>query len=95
MQEKEKDMQPPYQKEREAVSIDNIGENKEGWELQQVAKEASQKDEDEIQRQTLRGDESKGNPDNRDNAGSVKPNETPQGREEAKNDVKGKANRNG
>lgn len=95
MQNKEKDMQPPYQKEREGLSTDEIGEQKEGWQLQQVANEASQKDEDEIQRQALRGDETKGNPDNRDNAGNVDSNETPQGREEAKNDVKGKANTNG
>lgn len=96
MQNKEKDMQPPYQKEREGLSADErIEEHKENWELQQVANEASQKDEDEIQRQALRGDETKGNPDNRDNAGNVDSNETPQGREEAKNDIKGKANTNG
>jgi hypothetical protein len=95
MQNKGKDMQPPYQKEREGLSVDEIGENKEGWELDEVAGEASQKDEDEIQRQALRGDETKGNPDNRDNAGNVDSKETPQGREEAKNDIKDKANANG
>ncbi len=66
----------------------------EGWNIKELANEASQIDEDEIQRQTLRGDETKGNPDDRDNAGSVNTDETPQGREEAKNDVQGKANTN-
>jgi hypothetical protein len=65
------------------------------WDIEKLSKEASQKDEDEIRRQTLRGDESKGNPDNRDNAGSADSKDTPQGREEAKNDVAGKANANG
>lgn len=68
---------------------------REGWNIQKLGDEASQKDEDEIQRQTLRGDETKGNPDNRDNAGSVDSGETPHGREETKNDAKGKANTNG
>jgi len=68
---------------------------REDWDIKKLADEASQKDEDEIQRQTLRGDETEGNPDNRDNAGSVESDETPQGREEAKNDTKGKANING
>jgi hypothetical protein len=95
MQEKTKDMQPPYQEEREGLSIDEIEENREGWDVQKLANEASQKDGDEIQRQTLRGDETKGNPDNRDNAGSVDSGETPHGREEAKNDAKGKENING
>jgi hypothetical protein len=68
---------------------------REGWDIKKLSDEASQKDDDEIQRQTLRGDESKGNPDNRDNAGSVASDDTPQGREESKNDVPGKANTNG
>jgi len=66
----------------------------EGWNIQKLGEEASQKDEDEIQRQTLRGDETEGNPDKRDNAGSIDSDETPHGREEAKNDVKGKTNTN-
>jgi hypothetical protein len=68
---------------------------KENWNTEKLGDEASQKDEDEIQRQTLRGDETKGNPDNRDHAGSVETDETPQGREESKNDAPGKANANG
>jgi hypothetical protein len=73
------------------------GENEEvqNWDTGKLSEEASQKDADEIQRQTLRGDESKGNPDNRDHAGSADSKDTPQGREEAKNDAGGKANVNG
>ena len=95
MQKKEKDSQPPFQKEREGISLEEIEGSREGWKIQNLANEASQKDEDEIQRQTLRGDETKGNPDYRDIAGSVNSGETPQGREEAKNDAQGKANTNG
>jgi hypothetical protein len=69
--------------------------NREGWKVEKLADEASQQDVDEIQRQTLRGDETKGDADERDAAGRVDSNETAQGREEAKNDVKGKANVNG
>ena len=69
--------------------------NREGWDVQKLADEASQKNIDEIQRETLRGDETKGDADNRDIAGNVDTNETPQGREEAKNDKSDKANANG
>ncbi|MBS1792626.1 MAG: hypothetical protein JSS81_02160 [Acidobacteria bacterium] len=70
-------------------------DSKEGWNIDELGAAASQKDRDEIKRQVLRGDESKGDPDDRDNAGKVASNETPQGREEAKNDLRGKANTNG
>ena len=67
----------------------------EGWNVKEIADEASQKTEDEIQRETLRGDETKGDADERDIAGSANRNETWQGREEAKNDIPGKENANG
>ncbi|HEY0461165.1 MAG TPA: hypothetical protein VGC97_18665 [Pyrinomonadaceae bacterium] len=70
-------------------------ESREDWSVQELADQASQQNIDEIQRQTLRGDETKGNPDNRDKAGNVDTNETAQGREEAKNDIGDKANANG
>jgi hypothetical protein len=95
MQNKEKDMQPPYQKEREGVSRTEAAGDQEGWDVQKLGDEASQKNVDEIQRETLRGDETKGDADDRDIAGNVNTNETWQGREEAKNDAKGKANING
>jgi hypothetical protein len=99
MEKKVKDYQPPYQDEREGLSIDQIEGNPQGWNAEDIADniagEASNKDADEIQRQVLRGDETEGDPNDRDNAGSAHSNETWQGREEAKNDVKGKANANG
>ena len=70
-------------------------ENREGWSVQELADEASQKNVDEIQRETLRGDETEGDPDERDIAGNVDRSETWQGREEAKNDTGDKANANG
>lgn len=72
-------------------AADNTGE----WSPDKLGDEASLKDEDDIRREFLRGDESKGDPDERDNAGSAGSDETPQGREEAKNDKKGVANVNG
>lgn len=68
---------------------------REGWDSEDLSEEASQKDEDEIKRQMNRGDESKGNPDDRDEVGAVDTDETAHGREEAKNDKEGKANVNG
>jgi hypothetical protein len=91
----EKDMQPPLQDEREGLSIDQIEGNPQGWNLEDIAGEASQKDADEIYREARRGDETAGDADERDAAGSPNSNETAQGREESKNDVKGKANANG
>ena len=93
--QKEKDMQPPLQDEREGLSIDQIEGNPQGWNLEDIAGEASQKEADEIYRQGRRGNETEGDADQRDAAGSVDSNETWQGREESKNDVQGKANTNG
>jgi hypothetical protein len=93
--QKEKDMQPPLQDEREGLSIDQIEGNPQGWDLKDIAGEASQKEADEIYREARRGNETEGDADERDAAGSTNSNETWQGREESKNDVKGKANTNG
>ncbi|MCY7374392.1 MAG: hypothetical protein LH472_00255 [Pyrinomonadaceae bacterium] len=60
--------------------------NQEGWNIAQVAEESTNKPSDEMVREVLRGDESKGDADERDVVGSVDSNETPQGREEAKKD---------
>jgi len=68
---------------------------REGWNADEISVEASQQDEDEVQRQIKRGDESKGDANDRDHAGTSSFKDTPQGREEAKNDTKGKANDNG
>jgi hypothetical protein len=83
-------MQPPLQDEREGLSIDQIEGNPQGWNLEDISNEASLKEADEIQREALRGDA-----DESDIAGSSDSKDTPQGREEAKNDVQGKANANG
>ena len=70
-------------------------DQREGWSVKELSEQGSQSDKDEIQRQTLRGDETKGNPDKRDYAGSADSQDTPQGREESKNDSQNKANLNG
>ena len=57
---------------------------REGWNAEEISDESTNLPSDEIQRQLLRGDETKGNADNRDVTGSVNSNETPQGREETK-----------
>ena len=95
MQNKQKDMQPPYQDEREGVSTGEAAGSREGWDVDKLGDEASQKNTDEIQRETLRGDETEGDANERDIVGNVPTNETWQGREEAKNDKEGKANANG
>ena len=63
-------------------NIPNI--KKQGWQSEKIVEEASSRQSDEITREILRGDETEGNPDERDIAGSVSSNETPQGREETK-----------
>lgn len=73
----------------------NKTDNTGNWSSGKLGDEASLKDKDEIQREIRRGGENKGNADERDAAGSVRPDDTPQGREEAKNDKKGVANVNG
>ena len=94
-QKKVKDMQPPFQSEREFETSEASQTNRQGWNSEKVAAEASGKDADEIQREMKRGGASGEAADERDIAGSVESNDTPQGREEAKKDVGGKANENG
>ena len=65
------------------------------WNSSDLSDEASLKDGDQIEREIRRNDESIGDADDRDTAGAVDSNETPHGREEAKNDIKGDANVNG
>jgi hypothetical protein len=64
-------------------------------EIHDISEASSYRNADEILRQTLRGDESKGDADERDIAGAVDFDETPRGREESKNDKLGAANQNG
>lgn len=69
--------------------------NREEWNVEQLYEEGTNEMSDEMLRRTLRGNEEDGNPDERDIVGNVDSNETPQGREEAKNDKRSKANING
>lgn len=62
-------------------------EQNEDWSADQIADEASQQERDQIHRQIKRGDETQGDPDNRDDAGTIDSDETWQGREEAKTQV--------
>ncbi len=64
--------------------------NRQGWNVQEVAEESVNQSSDEITRQVLRGDEAKGDADERDIVGGVDSNDTPHGREEAKkNETRG------
>ncbi len=94
MQEKVENSKSPSQDQRDGVSQGDEGQRDE-WSVKELADEASQIDENEIQRQLRRGDETKGDAEERDIAGRSASRDTPQGREEAKNDIKGKANTNG
>jgi len=91
----EKDIKPPYQTELDSVEKEKETVKREGWDSEEISDQASQQDEDEVRRRFIRGDETKGEPDERDAAGSVNSDITPQGREEAKNDQRGAANKNG
>lgn len=94
---KVKDFQPPYQEEQEGYSREQV-EDPDRWDredIKDITDEASHRDANGVLRQTLRGDETKGDPDERDVAGAPESNETAQGREEAKNDKSGAANVNG
>jgi len=93
--QQEKDTQPPVQTPSEGLRLDHIEGNPLGWNLEDIAGEASQRTDDEIYREARRGDETEGDADERDIAGRSASKDTPQGREEAKNDVTGKANTNG
>ncbi len=55
------------------------------WDAMKIAEESANKPSDDIVREMRRGDESKGNPDDRDVAGGVESADTPHGREETKN----------
>ena len=97
-EKKVKDYQPPYQDEQENLSAEQREGNPQGWDkedIKDITDEASNRDADGVLRQTLRGDETKGDPDERDIAGSLAHKDTPHGREETKNDKAGKANVNG
>lgn len=58
---------------------------------EEIIDDASRPDVDAVQRQILRGDESKGDPDERDVAGAPELQDTPHGYEEIKTQIKREA----
>ncbi len=95
---KVKDYQPPYQEEREGLSTEEAADGldrPDKAEIKDITDEASHRDADGALRQTLRGDETKGDADERDVVGATASEDTPHGREETKNDKVGAANQNG
>ncbi len=96
--QKPKDYQPPFQDEREGLSQEQLEGNPQGWDkedIKDITDEASHRDADGVLRQTLRGDETKGDPDERDIAGGPDHEDTAHGREETKKDTEGATNVNG
>ncbi len=55
--------------------------------IDEIARESGTASRDEIKRRILRGDESKGDPDERDNAGAMDYEDTPAGNEETKTHI--------
>ncbi|MGI8469268.1 MAG: hypothetical protein ACR2N3_12530 [Pyrinomonadaceae bacterium] len=66
--------------------------NRENWNAQELAKQSANEESDETLRKVLRGNEGLENPDSRDVVGAVDSDETPQGREENKNQTGVKKN---
>ena len=98
MTTKVKDYQPPYQEEREGLSLEQLEGNPQGWDrkdIKDITDEASHRDEDGVLRQTLRGEESQEIPMDRDITSAVNTDDTPQNREQSKIDKAGAANQNG
>lgn len=89
-----KDKSPP---QREAVdkTAGKPKKDRGGWSAKELGEQASYKSEDEIRRRMRRGDETQGDPDERDAAGAPRSIDTPHGREETKSDEPGAANQNG
>ncbi len=59
------------------------------WSAEKISEEAANESADDTVRKMLRGDETKGDADERDIAGGVESADTPQGSEEAKINIKG------
>lgn len=69
-------------KKEESENIPNV--ERDGWQAENIVEESVNKNSDDTVREILRGDETKGNPDERDIAGSPESEDTPHGREEEK-----------
>jgi hypothetical protein len=95
---KVKDFQPPYQEERDGFSTEDLAEGLDRpsrSEIEEITAEGIHRDPNGVLRRTLRGDESKGDPDERDRAGATACEDTAHGREETKNDNAAAANQTG
>ncbi len=93
-----KDHQPPSRESHEGVSREEVDNGSGGQDtpgVKELTEQASYLDAESVLRQMLRGDETKGDADDRDIAGATKFKDTLQGREETKNDKTGAANQNG
>lgn len=55
---------------------------REGWKAEELIEESANQESDEIVRKILRGDETKGDPDERDIVGTPNFDDTPRGRRE-------------
>jgi hypothetical protein len=69
---------------KKAETAQTSDSKRDEWSVEQLSEESSNQMPDEILRQVLRGDESKGDADSRDILGSSQTVDTPQGREQAK-----------
>ncbi len=67
-------------KKQNEEKIPNV--EREDWEAEEIVKESSNEESDEVVRKFLRGNESEGDPDQRDIIPSPDSNDTPQGRKE-------------
>ena len=97
-EKKVKDFQPPYQESREGFGSEDIAEGLQRpgrGEIRDITDEGSHRNRDGELRQTLRGDESSLDANERDVAGGRSLKDTLHGREETKQDKAGAANQNG
>jgi IS30 family transposase len=72
-----------YMQEKNKEEIPNL--QRQGWSIEEINEQSVNKPSDEMTREVLRGDETKGDPNERDEVGASRTIDTPQGREEAKN----------
>lgn len=75
----------PTEQKQESEKMPEV--EREDWNIKEIAEESTNKPADETLREVLRGDESRGDADERDVVGGSDSDDTPQGREEAKKDT--------
>ncbi|MGI8494524.1 MAG: hypothetical protein ACR2L1_04320 [Pyrinomonadaceae bacterium] len=67
---------------------------RQGWNVEKLNEESVNEDFDDILRKTLRGNEDEGDSEERDLVGKANSDETPQAKEEAKNEAQNAASKN-